>query len=142
MIELYKYEDADLDKMKFNRYAWHLKNRKAIKQIKEYLKRANSFTLYDVKKEKPIAILAFHFYYSGLAYGMIIADEILADNPKYAILIKKIANRLMTDYHIEYLQTVSEDVPALNKWHEFLGFHKEKSLPQHLRGRDFILWSR
>lgn len=141
MIELYKYEEADLDKMKFNRWAWYLKNNKAIKQTKKYLQLAHSFTLYDVKKDKPVAIIAFHFYYAGLAYGLIIADEILEDNPKYAVYVKRIKDKLMKDYHIEYLQTASEDVPPLNKWHEFLGFRKEKSLPRHYRGRDFILWS-
>lgn len=72
---------------------------------------------------------------------MVIGDKEFSKNPKYAIITKRFMAKLIKDYKIEYLQTVSEDVPELNKWHEFLGFHKEKSLPGHLRGRDFILWS-
>lgn len=141
MIEVYKYEETDLDRMTFNRWAWPLKSKKQIKFIKKYLLQAFAFTVYDVIKDKPVAVLAFHFYNAGIAYGMVIGDKEFSKNPKYAIITKRFMAKLIKDYKIEYLQTVSEDVPELNKWHEFLGFHKEKSLPGHLRGRDFILWS-
>ena len=141
MIEVYKYEETDLDRMTFNRWAWPLKSKKQIKFIKKYLLQAFAFTVYDVTKDNPVAIIAFHFYGKGIAYGMLIGDKEYSKNPKYTIVTKCFWEKLIKNYKIEYAQTVSEDTPELNKWHEFLGFHKEKSLPGHLRGRDFILWS-
>ena len=141
MIEVYKYEETDLDRITFNRWAWPLKSKKQIKFIKKYLLQAFAFTVYDVTKDKPFAIIAFHFYGKCIAYGMLIGDNEYSKNPKYTIVTKCFWEKLIKNYKIEYSQTVSEDTPELNKWHEFLGFHKEKSLPGHLRGRDFILWS-
>lgn len=141
MIEVYKYEETDLDRMTFNRWAWPLKSKKQIKFIKKYLLQTFAFTVYDVTKDKPVAVIAFHFYGKGIAYGMLIGDKEYSKNPKYTIVTKCFWEKLIKNYKIEYAQTVSEDTPELNKWHEFLGFHKEKSLPGHLRGRDFILWS-
>ena len=120
-----------------------MKSKKAIKQLKSYMSSDNvhSFTIWDTVKDHPVAILSFHSYGAGLFYGQIVADELFETNPKYAIKMKYLIGCVIKDFDMKYVQTVSEDADALNKWHEFLGFKQEKSLPKYLRGKDFIVWS-
>ena len=143
MIEIYKTWLTDVDNMKFNKWAWPLKSKKAIKQVKSYIsnKDVHSFTIWDTAKDHPVAILSFHGYGAGLFCGQIVADELFETNPKYAIKMKYLIGCVIKDFDMKYVQTVSEDADALNKWHEFLGFKQEKSLPKYLRGKDFIVWS-
>lgn len=143
MIDIYKTWVSDIDEMKFNKWAWCLKSKKAIKQLKQYISmdQVYSFTLWDTVKEHPVAVLSFHSYGEGLFLGQIVADELFEQNPKYAIKMKYLIGRVIEDYKVRYVQTVSEDAEQLNKWHEFLGFKKEKVLPNYRRGRTFIVWS-
>lgn len=143
MIEIYKTWETDIDKMKFNKWAWCLKSKKAIKQLKKYISMEGvySFTLYDTVKDHPVAILSFHSYVEGAFLGQIVADELFESNPKYAVKMKYLIGRVFDDYKARYVQTISEDAEQLNKWHEFLGFKKEKVLPNYRRGKDFIVWS-
>lgn len=141
MTVIYRYVPADLDNMKFNKWAWQLKSRKEIRKFKKYLELAQAFTLYDETKDKPVAVLAFHEYGEGMYYACIIASEDFGKNPKYAAKMKYLSRCLMRDFHMEYVQTKSEDAPELNRWHEFLGFKPEKKLPNHRRGKTFIIWS-
>ncbi len=140
MIEIYAYEPQDLENMKFNKWAWPLKNHKSLLRTKKYLHYFNSYTIYDTKLDKAVAILGFHEQKPGDFYGMIVADECFGDNPKYAVKMKFLIGKVKEQFGAESVETVSENAPALNKWHEFLGFHKEKFLPQYLHGKDFILW--
>ena len=57
------------------------------------------------------------------------------------VKMKYLIGRVFDDYKARYVQTISEDAEQLNKWHEFLGFKKEKVLPNYRRGKDFIVWS-
>ena len=100
MIEVYKYEETDLDRMTFNRWAWPLKSKKQIKFIKKYLLQAFAFTVYDVTKDKPVAIIAFHFYGKGIAYGMLIGDKEYSKNPKYTIVTKCFWEKLIKNYKL------------------------------------------
>ncbi len=84
MTVIYRYVPADLDNMKFNKWAWQLKSRKEIRKFKKYLELAQAFTLYDEAKDKPVAVLAFHEYGEGMYYACIIASEDFGKNPKYA----------------------------------------------------------
>ena len=129
--------EKDIDEMKFNKWAWHLKNKKALKNIKAYLKSAYSYTIYD---KKPIAILSFHEYDNNKYDGCIIADESFGDNPKYAIKMKWLIQRLIKDFKMQRVQTLSEDSPELNKWHEFLGFKLEKERCEKIKGVELNLW--
>ena len=140
MIEIYRYEPQDIE-MKFNKWAWPFKSKKALRGIKKYLEAFYSYTIYDTTLDKPVAILGFHEYEDGRFYGCIIASELFEKNPKYAVKMKFLIGKVCEQYGAERVETISEDAPALNKWHEFLGFHKKKSLPEYYRGRDFILWS-
>ena len=88
-----------------------------------------------------MAILAFHEYGDGMFYGCIVASEDFGENPKYAAKMKYLIRCVVRDFRMEYVQTKSEDAPELNKWHEFLGFRQEKKLPNHRRGKTFIIWS-
>lgn len=143
MIEIYKTWLTDVDNMKFNKWAWPLKSKKAIKQLKAYISNndVHSFTIWDTVKDHPVAILSFHSYLDGMFCGQIVADELFETNPKYAIKMKYLISCVFKDFGAKYVQTVSEDADQLNKWHEFLGFKQEKTLPNYLRGKDFIVWS-
>lgn len=123
MIKFFKYIESDIDNMKFNHWGRILKNSKCLRNIKAYLENSYSYTIYD---DKPVAILSFHEYDKDKYDGCIIADEDFDKNPKYAIKMKWLINRLVKDFKPERIQTTSEDSPALNKWHEFLGFELEK----------------
>lgn len=140
MIEIYRYEPQDIE-MKFNKWAWPFKSKKALKGIKKYLEVFYGYTIYDTNLDKPVAILGFHEYEDRKFYGCIIASKLFEKNPKYAIKMKFLIGKVREQYGAERVETISEDAPKLNKWHEFLGFHKEESLPNHYQGRDFILWS-
>ena len=143
MIEIYKTWLTDVDNMKFNKWAWPLKSKKAIKQLKAYISNndVHSFTIWDTVKDHPVAILSFHSYLDGMFCGQIVADELFETNPKYAIKMKYLIGCVFKDFGAKYVQTVSEDADQLNKWHEFLGFKQEKPVPNYLRGKDFIVWS-
>lgn len=143
MIDIYETLTDDIDLMKFNRWAWPLKSKKSIKQLKNYINTpgVHSFTLWDTKKEHPVAVLSFHSYIKDAFLGQIVADELFETNPKYAIKMKYLIDCVFKDFNAKYVQTISEDAEELNKWHEFLGFKKEKSLPNYRRGRTFIVWS-
>ena len=91
MTVIYRYVPADLDNMKFNKWAWQLKSRKEIRKFKKYLELAQAFTLYDEAKDKPVAVLAFHEYGEGMYYACIIASEDFGKNPKYAAKIPNCA---------------------------------------------------
>lgn len=129
--------ESDINEMKFNHWARILKNSKALKNIKEYLRLAHSYTLYD---NKPIAILAFDEYDKDKYDGCIIADESFSSNPKYAIKMKWLINLLIKKFNMKRVQTTSEDSPELNKWHEFLGFKLEKKDSLIKKGVHYSLW--
>ena len=143
MIEIYKSETGDLDRIKFNYWARDMKNSKAIKAFKRYMSNpmVQSFTIYDTAIDKPVAIMACHEYIEKCWYCCVVADECFGDNPKYAIKMKHLAHCVIKDFGMQYVQTKSEDEPRLNKWHEFIGFKREKSLPNHKNGINYIIWS-
>lgn len=142
MISIYETEDSDIDAMTFNKWAWEIKSSKEIRALKRYIKSQNtaSFTLYDDDKDKPVAILAFHEFEKGMVEGMIVADEIFGDNPKYAIKMRWLVKRLIKDFKLVFVITISQDAEELNKWHEFLGFMPMRKLPKYRKDTDFILW--
>lgn len=137
MIKIFKYMESDLDNMKFNHWGRILKNSKCLRNLKAYLDKANSYTLYD---DKPIAILAFDEYDKDKYDGCIIADEDFGKNPKYAIKMRWLVHRLIKDFKMKRVQTTSEDSPQLNKWHEFLGFKLEQKDSETHRGIKYNLW--
>lgn len=137
MIKVFKYMESDLDNMKFNYWGRILKSSKCLRNLKAYLNTAYSYTLYD---DKPIAILAFDEYDKGKFDGCIIADEDFGKNPKYAIKMKWLVNRVIEEFNMKRVQTTSEDSPALNKWHEFLGFKLEKKDCETHRGIKYNMW--
>lgn len=139
MINCYTYMEKDFDTIRFNKWAWYLKCKKNSKALKDYLKKAEAFTLFD--GDKPIAILGFHEYDINKFDGCIVADECFGDNPKYAIKMKQLINICRDKYKMKRVQTTSEDAEALNKWHEFLGFKVEKENVMSYRGHSFKLWS-
>ena len=139
MIEIYKYEPQDLN-MTFNKWAWHLKNKKHLAQLKKYLLENYAYTIFDTKINEPIAILAFNEIGDREVYSMVIASDKFGKNPKYAIKMKYLADCVIKEYGLKKVITISEDAPDLNKWHEFIGFHEVKKLPNYYRKRNFILW--
>lgn len=139
MIDVYKYIESDFDKIEFNKWAWYLKNKKTIKRVKAYFRDSNTYTI--VADEKPIAILSFDEYEPSKFDGCILADVHFEDNPKYAIMMKKLVNFVIKKYNMKRVQTESEDDPQLNKWHKFLGFKLEKKNVFVHRGKSFNLWS-
>lgn len=139
MIGAYEYIESDFDKIKFNKWAWYLKDKKSIKKTKAYFRDANTYTL--IANDKPLAILSFHEYEPTHYDGCILADEHFEDNPKYAIMMKKLILHVINKYGMKRVQTESEDDPQLNKWHEFLGFKLEKKHSLIHRGKPFNLWS-
>lgn len=139
MIEIYHYEPQDIE-MKFNKWAWPFKNKRKLALLKKYLAEKYAYTIFDTKINEPVAILGFHQYEKHKFHGFIVAAERFGDNPKYAVKMKYLINCVWRQYGAEEVITVSENDPELNKWHEFLGFKKEKDLPKHIRGKDFILW--
>ena len=143
MIEIYKAETSDLDRIKFNHWARDMKNSKAIKNFKRYMSNplVHSFTIYDTAIDKPVAIMACHEYIEKCWYCCVVADECFGNNPKYAMKMKHLAHCVIADFGMQYVQTKSEDEPSLNKWHEFIGFKQEKKLPNHKNGIDYIIWS-
>lgn len=139
MINAYEYIESDFDGIKFNKWAWYLKDKRSIKKVKKYFKEACTYTLFS--DDKPIAILSFHEYEPTHFDGCILADECFGDNPKYAVMMKKLVNLLIKKYDMKRVQTTSEDSPELNKWHEFLGFSLEKKHCMTHRKKPFNLWS-
>lgn len=139
MIGAYEYIESDFDKIKFNKWAWYLKSKRTIKKVKEYFRLANTYTL--IANDKPIAILSFHEYEQGKFDGCILADECFENNPKYAIVMKRLVDHVIEKYDMKRVQTESEDDPQLNKWHEFLGFKLEKKHNSIYRNKPFNLWS-
>lgn len=139
MIGAYEYIETDFNKIKFNKWSWYLKDRKSIRKTKEYFRLAHSYTL--MADNKPIAILGFHEYEPTHFDGCIVADKHFEDNPKYAIMMKRLVNHLIDKYNMKRVQTTSEDDPQLNKWHEFLGFKLEKKNIITYRDKPFNLWS-
>lgn len=137
MIKVFDYIESDIDNMKFNKWARHLKSSKNLKRIKQYLKMAYSYTLYD---DKPVAILAFDEYAEDKYDGCIIADECFSNNPKYAIKMKWLIGVLAEKMGATRVQTLSEDSPELNKWHEFLGFKLEIKDAETIKGIRQNLW--
>ena len=137
MIKVFDYMEHDLDLIRFNHWCRILKNTKCLRNMKEYLREAHSYTLYD---ERPIAILAFHKYNDGMYDGCIIADEDFGKNPKYAIRMKKLIEQVVKHFNMKRVQTTSEDSPVLDKWHTFLGFKLEKKDALIKRGIHYNLW--
>lgn len=142
MISIYETEDSDIDAMTFNKWAWEIKSAKEIRALKKYIKSQDTaaFTLYDDDKDKPVAILAFHEFAKGMVEGMIVADETFGDNPKYAIKMRWLVKRLIKDFKLVFVITISQDTEELNKWHKFLGFIPMRKLPKYRKDTDFILW--
>ena len=139
MIEIYQYEPQDLN-MKFNKWAWPLKNKRKLAILRRYLAKNYAYTIFDTKINEPVAVLGFNEQKKGIFYGLIVAAERFDSNPKYAIKMKYLIKCVAVQYAVKVVETVSEDSPDLNKWHEFLGFCKQKDLPKFYRGKDFILW--
>lgn len=140
MIEIYRYEPQDLN-MSFNKWAWPLKNKKRLVQLRKYLIKNYSFTIFDTKINEPIAVLGFNELNNKEFYGLIVASDKFGNNPKYAVKMKYLINCVIKEYGVKKTITISEDAPELNKWHEFIGFKKEMKLPKYFRGKDFIYWS-
>lgn len=134
------FEDIQL--LEFNKYAWTHKSKKALKELKEYLEcpLVSSFTMWDFEKSKPLLVLAFHEYVKGCYYAQIIADKEFG-KPSHIKLFRKTVDKVIADFNMQYIQTVSEDEEDLNKWHTFIGWRKEKVLPNYYRKKNFILWS-
>lgn len=139
MIEIYKYEPQDLN-MKFNKWAWPLKSKRKLAILRRYLAENYAYTIFDTKINEPVAVLGFDEQEKGKFYGLIVAAERFNSNPQYAIKMKYLIKCVADQYGAEEVKTISEDVPDLNKWHEFLGFYQQKKLPNFYRGKDFILW--
>lgn len=134
------FEDIKL--LEFNKHAWTHKSKKALKELKEYLECSlvSSFVMWDFDKNKPLLVLAFHEYVRGCFYAQIIADKEFG-KPSHIKLFRKTIDKVIQDFNMKYIQTVSEDDKELNKWHSFIGWHKEKDLPNYYRNKNFILWS-
>lgn len=140
-IKIYQYQDGDLTGFDFNHYARHLRNKKNLAAMKAFLRQAHSFTLFDTGINKAVAVLAFVETAPHCFNGCIIASRLFAKNPKYAVKMRYLVNCVKRDFAAFRVETISEDRPRLNKWHEFLGFGIEKKLPGYLSHRDYILWS-
>lgn len=134
------FEDIKL--LEFNKYAWTHKSKKALKELKQYLEcpMVSSFTMWDFDKNKPLLVLAFHEYVRGCFYAQIIADKEFG-KPSHIKLFRKAVKKVIEDFNMLYIQTVSEDDEELNKWHSFIGWKKERSFPNFYRKKNFILWS-
>ena len=132
----------DIDLLEFNKYAWTLKSKKALKEFKQYLKQplVKSFTMWDCDNNKPLLVLAFHSYVKGCYYAQIVADKGFG-NPSHIKLFRKAIDKCIAEFGMQYIQTISEDEKELNKWHTFIGWHKEKDMPNYCRKKNFILWS-
>lgn len=141
-IRIYHYLPEDLDKFEFNKYSRKLKNnKKDLAAMKFFLAQAHSYTLFDTTTHKVVAVLAFFEYAPHRFNGCIIASRLFGKNPKYALKMRYLINCLRHDFTPERVETISEDIPQLNKWHQFLGFKLEMKLPAYLEKRDYILWS-
>lgn len=139
MIEIYQYEPQDLN-MKFNKWVWPLKNKRKLAILRRYLAENYAYTIFDTKINEPVAVLGFNEQEKGIFYGLIVAAERFGSNPKYAVKMKYLIKCVADQYSAEIVETISEDAPDLNKWHEFLGFKQIEKLSNYYKGRDFILW--
>ncbi len=138
MIKVFEYLESDIDQMRFNHWGRHLKNSKNLRKVKRFLKENHSFTIYD---NKPVAILSFYEYDKDKYYGCIIASDCFGDSPKYAIKMKWLIDRCIKEFGAKRVETISEDSPKLNKWHEFLGFEIEKKDVAIEKDVHYSLWS-
>lgn len=141
MLNAYSYISTDLDKMRFNHWGRLLKSSKNLKKIKKYLSApmTQSFTVCD--NGKPIGILAFHEYEKDKYDGCIIASDEFGNSPKHAIFMRRLIRTAIETYDVKRVQTLSENDPRLNRWHEFLGFKLEKENCTEFRGIKHNLWS-
>ena len=132
----------DIDLLEFNKHAWTLKSKKAIKEFKQYLNSpiVKSYTMWDKENNRPLLVLAFHQYVRGCFYAQIVADKRFG-KPSHIKLFRKTIDKCIANFNMQYIQTVSEDVEDLNKWHTFIGWKKEKDIPNYYRKKNFILWS-
>lgn len=139
MIEIYHYEPQDIE-MRFNKWAWPYKSKRKLAVLKKILAERCSYTLFDTKIDEPVAILCFWETKPDCYYGMIIASDKFGNNPKYAVKMRYLIGCVKYQYGAKEVESISEDAPDLNKWHEFLGFKLIEKLPKYYKGRDFILW--
>lgn len=141
MISAFSYISSDLDKIKFNHWGRFLKNGKSLKKIKKYLSNpmTQAFTVCD--NGNPIGILAFHEYEKDSYDGCIIADACFGSKPNHVVFMRRLIITAIKTYEMKRVQTLSENDPKLNKWHEFLGFKLEKENNFEFRGVKHNLWS-
>lgn len=134
------FEDIKL--LEFNKHAWTHKSKRALKELKKYLEHplVSSFTMWDFDNNKPLLVLAFHEYVRGCYYAQIVADKEFG-KLSHIKLFKKTIDKVITDFKMLYVQTVSEDNDELNRWHSFLGWKKEREFTNFYRKKNFILWS-
>ena len=60
--------------------------------------------------------------------------------PIYARELKTFVHEAVIDLRAERVQTESVDTPALNKWHEFLGFALEGKREKMIFDNDYNQW--
>lgn len=140
-LKIYQYQPEDLNGFDFNHYSRHLRNKKNLAAMKAFLINAHSYTIFDTSINKAVAVLAFVEYAPHQFNGCIIASRLFAKNPKYAVKMRYLVNCVKRDFAAFRVETISEDKPKLNKWHEFLGFKLEKKLPAYVAHKDYVLWS-
>jgi hypothetical protein len=133
MIKVCAYNTDDLEDMSFNKYAKKLEKDDNLEKMKAFLDINETYTIFD---EKAVGILGICEYEPGAWYGCIIASNDFGRNPKYAIKMKWLTKQLIALHNPKRVQTISENNPALNKWHEFIGLRQEAILEDNN-----VLWS-
>ena len=93
-----------------------------------------------LQKGATIKAIMFYRNYAEQNYdGFIVCSKYLTAFDSRDI--KRFMETLKAEKGIRRIETLSLDIPTINKWHEFLGMTCEGVKKRFLNGKDYRMWS-
>ena len=141
MFRVYGYIEADVDKLVFNHWSRHFKNKRMVKNVKKFFAMPETYSFTICDGVKPVAIIAFHEEGNGQFYGAMLTSVDYSEKPIFSLHTKRFIEQFAKKMGIKKLITHSENESSLNRWHSFLGFTLEKKDDFQYKGIKHNLWS-
>jgi hypothetical protein len=128
MIREFKMDD--LEKISTNEFS----------DISEYKELLSSTLIkkHTFEKNEILCIIGYYEYWcNNYNAFLIISDKFDKSDAKE---LKEFIHGKCKELNAQRLETRSQDIEVLNRWHEFLGFEEEGTLRKFMKNKDYKMW--